>query len=49
MVERKERMVDKGLEEAELTFDLGEPATEQEIKDGLNFLERLEKESDEQR
>ena len=48
MVTRKERMVDEGEKEAELTFDLGKPATKKETEDALKLIKKLEKE-DEQR
>jgi len=39
------RMVDFGLEEAEITFDLGPPVTDAEVEEMLQYLAALEEES----
>ena len=38
---RIERMVDFGLEEAEITFDLGPPPTEEEMDQAFWVIEEL--------
>ncbi len=38
---RAERMVDFGIEEAEITFDLGPPATEEEVREMQEQLDKM--------
>ena len=43
-LDRTVRMVDFGLDEAEITFDLGEPPSEAELEEAEQFIEQLMKE-----
>ena len=42
---RAQRMVDDGLDETSLTFDLGPPPSEEEVQQMLDKLNQAEKEN----
>ena len=44
--ERARRMVDVGMEEAEISFDLGEPISKEEIEEARERLEKSKWEED---
>ena len=45
--DRAERMVDFGLEETKITFDLGDDPTDEEVKEAEQFIDALPEDDDE--